>query len=183
MGKYITRRVLQMIPLMIGISLIVFLIIQAAPGGPENMMLQSGLTIDQRVIEAYRHRLGVDQPIYIQYFRWISAALSGDLGISYITARLWLMILERLPATLELMAVSFILAACIAIPMGIYSALHQYSPFDMIGHIFLIFRHCHAGVLVWLDSPIGILGKIGVAAGSRHSHSRRRPHYRTISST
>lgn len=132
MGRYTTRRILQMIPLMIGISLIVFLIIQAAPGGPEGMMLQSGLTVDPSVIEAYRHRLGVDQPIYVQYFKWITAFLSGDLGISYTSTRPVLdMIAERLPATLELMAVSFLLAALIAIPMGIYSALHQYSPFDM----------------------------------------------------
>jgi peptide/nickel transport system permease protein len=91
------------------------------------------LTIDPKVIEAYRHRLGVDQPIYIQYFKWISTALSGDLGISYTSTRpVADMIVERLPATLELMAISFLLAACVAIPMGIYSALHQYSPFDMI---------------------------------------------------
>jgi peptide/nickel transport system permease protein len=121
-----------MIPLLIGISLIVFLIIQAAPGGPEGMMLQSGLTVDPKVVEAYRHRLGVDQPVYVQYFKWISAAISGDLGISYTSTRPVLdMIVERLPATLELMAVSFALAACIAIPMGIYSALHQYSGFDL----------------------------------------------------
>lgn len=134
MGRYTIRRILQMIPLMLGISVILFIIIQAAPGGPEGMMLQSGLTIDPSVIEAYRHRLGVDQPIYIQYFKWISAALSGDLGISYQTTRPVVdMILERMPATLELMAVSFILAALIAIPLGIYSALHQYSAFDLIG--------------------------------------------------
>jgi peptide/nickel transport system permease protein len=132
MGRYAIRRVIQMIPLLIGISLILFLIIQAAPGGPEGMMLQSGLTVDPKVIEAYRHRLGVDQPIYIQYFKWISAAISGNLGISFSTTRpVMSMILERLPATLELMTVSFLLAALIAIPMGIYSALHQYSVFDL----------------------------------------------------
>jgi peptide/nickel transport system permease protein len=133
MGKYATRRILQMIPLLIGISLILFLVIQAAPGGPEGMMLQSGLTVDPSVIEAYRHRLGVDQPVYIQYFKWIGAALSGDLGISFATTRPVVgMIAERLPATLELMAVSFLLAALVAIPMGIYSALHQYSIFDLM---------------------------------------------------
>ena len=79
MGRYLVRRLLQMIPLLIGISLIVFLIIQAAPGGPEGMMLQSGLTVDPKVVEAYRHRLGVDQPVYVQYFKWISTAISGDL--------------------------------------------------------------------------------------------------------
>ena len=132
MGRYTTRRILQMIPLLFGISLILFLIIQAAPGGPEGMMLQSGLTVDPKVIDAYRHRLGVDQPVYIQYFNWISAMLSGDLGVSFSTARpVGIMIVERLPATLELMSVSFLFAAIIAIPMGIYSALHQYSAFDL----------------------------------------------------
>ncbi len=134
MARYIVRRVLQMIPLMLGISVILFLIIQSAPGGPEGMMLQSGLTIDPSVVEAYRHRLGVDQPIYVQYFKWISAAVTGDLGFSFQTARpVGAMILERMPATLELMAVSFLLAALIAIPLGIYSALHQYSGFDILG--------------------------------------------------
>ncbi len=134
MSRYIVRRVLQMIPLMLGISIILFLIIQAAPGGPEGMMLQSGLTIDPSVVEAYRHRLGVDQPIYIQYFKWISAAITGDLGFSFQSARpVTAMILERIPATLELMSVSFLLAALIAIPLGIYSALHQYSSFDLLG--------------------------------------------------
>ena len=134
MGRYISRRLLQMIPLMIGISLIIFLIIQAAPGGPEGMLLETGRFIDPSVIEAYRHRLGVDQPVYIQYFRWISAAISGDFGISFQTTRpVTEMIIERLPATLELMTISFIFAALIAIPMGVYSALHQYSAFDLIG--------------------------------------------------
>jgi peptide/nickel transport system permease protein len=96
------------------------------------MMLQSGLTVDPTVIEAYRHRLGVDQPVYIQYFNWITAMLTGDFGVSFSTSRqVGSMIVERLPATLELMAVSFLFAALIAIPMGIYSALNQYSPFDL----------------------------------------------------
>src|ERR1035437_4232331 len=124
MARYTIRRILQMIPLMLGISLILFLIIQLAPGGPEGTMLQSGMMIDPSVIAAYRHRLGVDQPIYIQYFKWISAALSGDLGYSFQTSRpVAVMIMERIPATLELMSVSFLLAALIAIPLGIYSAL------------------------------------------------------------
>jgi peptide/nickel transport system permease protein len=133
MGRYTTRRILQMIPLLFGISLILFVIIQAAPGGPEGMMLQSGLMIDPQVVEAMRHRLGVDQPVYIQYFKWLGTMLSGDMGFSFSTSRpVGIMILERLPATLELMSVSFLLAAVIAIPMGIYSALHQYSSFDLL---------------------------------------------------
>ena len=132
MGNYIRRRLLQMIPLLLGISVIIFAIIQAAPGGPEGIFFETGRFIDPATIEAFRHRLGLDQPVYIQYLRWLGASLTGDLGISYTTARPVLtMITERLPATLELMGVSFILAAVIALPLGIFSAVRQYSVFDM----------------------------------------------------
>jgi peptide/nickel transport system permease protein len=131
MSKYVIRRVLQMIPLLFGISLLIFLIIQAAPGGPESVFLSSGRFVDPVVIENFRRRLGLDQPIYIQYIRWITAALTGDLGISFSTGRsVSVTIVERIPATFELMSVSFILAAAIALPLGIYSAVRPYSVFD-----------------------------------------------------
>lgn len=131
MLTYIGRRLLQMIPLMFGISLILFAVIQLAPGGPEGSLLETGRSVDPAVIEAYRQRLGVDQPIHIQYVRWVSAALVGDLGVSFSSTRpVSEMILERLPATLELMASSFLLAAVLAIGLGVFSAVKQYSWFD-----------------------------------------------------
>lgn len=131
MGKYIQRRLLQMIPLLFGISIVIFAVIQAAPGGPEAMLYQTGRFISPEVVEAYRERLGVDQPVYVQYFRWITAALRGDLGLSFSSTRpVTAMIFERLPATLELMVVAFLLAALVAIPLGIFSALRQYSIMD-----------------------------------------------------
>jgi peptide/nickel transport system permease protein len=126
-----------MIPLLLGISLLIFLVIQAAPGGPESIFMESGRFIDPQVIEAFRHRLGLDQPVYIQYLRWLGAVLTGDLGVSYTTARpVGIMIVERLPATLELMGVSFIFAALVALPLGIYSAVRQYSGFDLAATTF-----------------------------------------------
>jgi peptide/nickel transport system permease protein len=123
-----------MIPLMLGISLVIFLIIQAAPGGPETLLLQTDRFIDPSIIESYRRRLGVDQPIYVQYFNWLFAAIRGDFGISFSTTRpVSDMILERLPSTLELMSSAFVFAAIIAILLGIYSALYQYSLFDFLG--------------------------------------------------
>jgi peptide/nickel transport system permease protein len=123
-----------MVPLLVGISIIMFALIQAAPGGPEAMFFESGRFINPQVIESYRHRLGLDQPVPIQYFKWLGAALTGDFGLSFSTTRpVSDMILERLPATLELMLTAFIFAAFIAIPLGIYSAVHQYSPFDYFG--------------------------------------------------
>jgi peptide/nickel transport system permease protein len=133
MTLYISRRLLQMIPLMIGISIIMFALIQAVPGGPEAMFLESGRFIDPTIIESYRHRLGLDQPLYIQYFKWLAAAVTGDFGLSFSTSRpVSEMILERLPATLELMLMAFVFAAIIAIPLGIFSAVRQYSLLDYL---------------------------------------------------
>lgn len=134
MTSYIARRTLQMIPLLLGITVVLFGVIQAAPGGPEAALLESDRFIDPAVIEAYRVRLGVDQPVPVQYVRWLGAALRGDLGISFSTTRpVSQMIVERLPATLELMGASFVLAAVLAFGLGIFSAVRQYSWFDYIG--------------------------------------------------
>jgi peptide/nickel transport system permease protein len=134
MTSYIARRTLQMIPLLLGITVVLFGVIQAAPGGPEAALLESDRFIDPAVIEAYRVRLGVDQPVPVQYVRWLGAALRGDLGISFSTTRpVSEMIVERLPATLELMGASFVLAAVLAFGLGIFSAVRQYSWFDYIG--------------------------------------------------
>jgi peptide/nickel transport system permease protein len=134
MMAHTLRRLLQMIPLLFGISVVLFAVIQAAPGGPEGALLESGRFIDPAVIEAYRQRLGVDQPIHIQYFRWLTAAVSGDLGTSFSTTRpVAEMIAERLPATLGLMGSAFLLSAVVSILLGVVSALRQYSWFDHLG--------------------------------------------------
>jgi peptide/nickel transport system permease protein len=134
MGAYVARRLLQMIPMVFGITVVLFAVIQAAPGGPEGALLESGRFIDPEVIEAYRERLGVDQPVHVQYVRWLSAAVRGDLGISFSTTRpVTEMIWERLPATLELMGASFLLAALVAVLLGTLSAVRQYSAFDHVG--------------------------------------------------
>ncbi len=131
MTKYLIRRLFQMIPLMIGISILIFFLIQAAPGGPETVFLASGRFVDLSIIEAYKAKLGLDQPVYIQYIKWIGAAVRGDLGYSYFSSRpVFDMIIERLPATFELMMISYVIAAVVAIPLGIYSAIRQYSFLD-----------------------------------------------------
>jgi peptide/nickel transport system permease protein len=134
MGSYIARRLVQMVPLLFGISVVLFAVIQAAPGGLEGSLLASGRFVDPRVVEAYRHRLGVDQPVHVQYLRWAGAALRGDLGESFETSRAVLgMIAERLPATLELMGASFLLAALLALPLGLAGALRPGSAVDGVG--------------------------------------------------
>ncbi|MEJ2538463.1 MAG: ABC transporter permease [Gemmatimonadota bacterium] len=134
MVAFTLRRLLQMVPLFLGITVVLFAVIQAAPGGPEGALLESGRFIDPEVIEAYRERLGVDQPVPVQYVRWLGAALQGDLGVSFSTTRpVSEMILERLPATLELMGAAFLLAAILAFALGTLSAVRPYSWFDNLG--------------------------------------------------
>jgi len=136
MGRYLWRRSLQMVPLLLGISVVLFAVIQAAPGGPEGSLLASGRAVDPQVVAAYRHRLGVDQPVSVQYLRWAGAALRGDLGQSFATSRpVGRMIAERLPATLELMAASFLLAAFLAFPIGMGGALWPGGVCDRLGAV------------------------------------------------
>jgi peptide/nickel transport system permease protein len=128
MSRYLLRRILQLVPLLLGITIVLFAVIQAAPGGPEGALLESGRFIDPAVIESYRQRLGVDRPVPEQYVRWLGAALTGDLGISFSTTRpVSAMIAERLPATIELMGASFLFAAAIAFGLGLLSSVRQYS--------------------------------------------------------
>ena len=133
MLRYVIRRTIQMVPLLLAISVVIFTIIQAAPGGPEGTLLDRGMFVDPAAIDAYRARLGVDQPVFVQYFKWLGAMLTGDMGISFQTQRpVLIMILERMPDTLRLMGLSFVVAAIIAIPLGVFSAVKQYSTFDFI---------------------------------------------------
>lgn len=137
MGAYVIRRLLQMIPMVLGMTAIIFAIIQAAPGGPEAVLLESPRFIDPEVLERYRERLGVDQPVHIQYVRWLGAALTGDLGVSFSSNRpVSAVIVERLPATFELMGAAFLVAGLLALGLGVLSAVRQYSWWDHIGTAF-----------------------------------------------
>jgi peptide/nickel transport system permease protein len=119
---------------MLGTSIVVFALIQMAPGGPEAALLSSGRFVDPSVLAAYRVKLGVDQPVPVQYVRWATTALTGDLGVSYSTTRPVVgMIAERLPATLELMGSAFLLAALLAAVIGLASALRPHSWIDLLG--------------------------------------------------
>ena len=180
MRHWLVRRVVQMVPLLLGITVILFAVIRAAPGGPEAALLESGRFIDPAIIESYRERLGLDQPVPVQYVRWLTAALRGDLGISFSTTRpVAGMILERLPATLELMATAFLLAAILAFALGIFSAVRQYSVFDHLATglsfagiampVFwfaLILQLVFAVKLGWL--PVAGTGTVGASSPGDH---------------
>ncbi|MPZ89267.1 MAG: ABC transporter permease subunit [Nitriliruptorales bacterium] len=132
---YALRRTAQALVVMLGVSVVVFLLIHLVPGDPIRLAL--GTRFDPEVYEALRERAGLDRPLPVQYVTWLVAALSGDLGVSFRTGRpVTLMILERLPATLSLSGASIGVALLIAVPLGVLSAVRQGSPLDYAATVF-----------------------------------------------
>lgn len=136
MSKYLIRRILQSIPLLFGISIISFFAMRIMPGGP-----LAGYLMNPKVTAADIARLerlwGLDQPIIIQYWKWLLSMLKGDWGWSYRTGLpVTQMMFNRLPNTIILMSLSYLISLIVAIPIGIYSALKRYSIFDYIFTIF-----------------------------------------------
>ena len=130
MAVYIFRRLIQMIPVMLGVTLVVFLIMQLVPGDPARMLAGEGATPEQ--IEAVRQSLGLDRPMIEQYMTYLGNVLQGDLGKSMITnAPVLEEILIRLPTTVELALASIVVAVTIGLLAGIVSATKQNSWADM----------------------------------------------------
>lgn len=132
MGKYAIRRSLQALPLLFGVALLSFVLIQFLPGGPLTLLAHSPhMTAAQ--LHNIAHNLGLDQPGYVQFFKWVGGMARGDWGISYNDNRPVLTdIGDRLPATLLLMGAGFLVSILLAIPLGVLSAVRPYSIFDYI---------------------------------------------------
>ncbi len=133
MGWYILKRLLQAIPLLIGIATITFFIVHLAPGDPMDMFLDTRYRrqIDPEVIELLRQKYGLDQPIHVQYVKWIGNLLHGDLGESFRYRRpVATLIAERIPYTLQLTILALLLDVLVGITLGIISAIKQYSLVD-----------------------------------------------------
>ena len=132
MGRYLLRRTVQAIPLLIGISALVFVLLQMTPGGPLSLgeTAASGrMTAED--LERLRNRYGLDQPLYVQYLRWGADLVRGDWGTSFNTGQPVLtMIRDRLPTTLLLTGLALGAALALAIPIGVLAAVRQYSWFD-----------------------------------------------------
>lgn len=131
MLQYIIRRILIAIPVLFGVTVFNFVIINMAPGNPVDMYLNPDAT--EADAEAKKEALGLNDPIYVQYFRWLSNLLHGDFGFSYTTYEPVLdLILTRVGPTLLLMGAALLIAYIIAIPIGILSATRQYSWIDYL---------------------------------------------------
>ena len=131
MTTYIIRRILQAIPIMLMLSVFLFGVVRLMPGGPL-AQAERNPNVTPEQLAALRVRLGLDQPLPVQYVKWIQAfVLEGDWGYSIKFRRpVADMIAERLPATLLLFGVGFLVTLLIAIPIGVYSAIKPYSFFD-----------------------------------------------------
>jgi peptide/nickel transport system permease protein len=127
---YVVRRSLQAIPLLILISIILFVIVNNAPGGPLGPYLQNP-HITPADIARLKHNLGLDRPLYVRYWFWLWQVIHGDFGWSTSNAEPVLpAIAQRIPATLLLMGCSFLVALVIGMSAGIFSAVLPYSVWD-----------------------------------------------------
>ena len=130
MLRFLARRVLQAAPLLLLISTLVFLLIHSVPGGPLAIYL-SNPSVRPQDIERLRRALGLDRPLWEQYWSWLAAFAQGDWGYSFSDGRpVGMRILERVPATLELVATAIAFALALALPAGIVAALRPRGWFD-----------------------------------------------------
>lgn len=138
MRRYIIRRLLQAVLLLFVLSIVLFLLIHAIPGGPERVFQAPRMTAAE--IAALRAKYGLDQPLYVQYWKWLTGVLHGDLGISISDNQSVASdIFSRFPATIELFVSALSFALVIAILFGVISAVRQYSVTDYALTIFSYF--------------------------------------------
>jgi peptide/nickel transport system permease protein len=133
---YALRRLAYLVPTLLGITVVTFFIISLAPGNPVDM-IQSGVMSSNVSVEAYNEMLrlyGLEEPVHVRYGIWLKRLLTLDFGNSFLDHRpVMEKVSERLPPTLILNLVSLVMALVFAVPLGLYSAVRQYSLFDKVG--------------------------------------------------
>lgn len=148
MTQYLVRRILESIPVIIGVSILVFGLIHFIPGDPAIAMLGERATEEN--VEAIRERLGLNEPIHVQYFIWISNIARGDLGKT-VQGNISIsdQLSRRFPATIELTVAALTFAIVLGIPIGIVSAVNRNSMIDTASMV---------GALLGVSIPIFVLG-------------------------
>lgn len=148
MHKYVMKRILLLIPVLLGVSFLVFTIMSFTPGDPAQLIL--GESAPAEAVAQLRLEMGLNDPFIVQYFRFVKNAIVGDFGQSYTTGReVFGEIFSRFPNTLILAVLGIIIAVCIGIPLGIISATRQYTFIDSISMI---------GALLGVSMPVFWLG-------------------------
>jgi peptide/nickel transport system permease protein len=136
MSKYLLRRLLILVPTLLGISLVLFTVLALAPGDPFEE-LATNPNVPPEVRANLRTQFGLDDPIAVRYVRWVTSMLKGDWGFSFasrinVSSLIW----QRLPTTLFVLGTAQLLGLLLALPIGIYSAVRPYSFFDQIATTF-----------------------------------------------
>ena len=134
MANYLVRRLLIAIPSLLGISVILFTVLALAPGDPfEELATNPAIPPDVRA--HLRASLGMDDPVHLRYFAWLTSMLHGEWGFSFVSRiPVDQLILQRLPTTIAVIGTSQLVALCIALPVGVYAATRPYSLFDQVAN-------------------------------------------------
>jgi peptide/nickel transport system permease protein len=176
MLRYVVRRLFLLVPILIGVSLLIFFWIRALPGNPADALL--GERSNAQLVAQYKQRYGLDRPIPVQYWDYVKTTLSGDLGTSISTRRsVTSEIKQRFPATIELAVAAMIFAVALGIPFGFFAAKRHGGVFDnltMIGSLLgisvpifflaIILKYLFAVRFHWLPS----VGRIDVLSNAKH---------------
>jgi peptide/nickel transport system permease protein len=132
MSRYLVRRLLGAVPLLLGVAVLSFIFMQIAPGGPDTLYARNSRMTEQQ-LATVRHNLGLDQPMYVQLWRWLVNLAQGDLGMSYVQFRpVWDVIWDVFPNTVYLMAAGLTISLFFALLFGVGAALRPYGIFDSV---------------------------------------------------
>jgi peptide/nickel transport system permease protein len=155
--QILVRRLLLVIPTLLVVSMLSFAIMRAAPGDPVQMYVAGGLSKGSpEDIERIRENLGLNDPLPVQYLRWLEQAVQGNLGFSISSHRPVVeLIRERLPASLSLMGISFLISMSVGIAVGTFAAVKQYSLFDYVTTTFAVLGNSLPSfwigmILIWI---------------------------------
>ena len=137
-SSLVSRRLLHLVPVWLGVSLLAFAISSLAPGDPAQMILQrqTGEPPSQEAVERLRRELGLNDPLAKRYVRWIGNAVRGDLGRSYRSdASVVSTLFRSFPATVELAVFGLVLGVIVAVPIGVVAAVHRGSGIDNVARV------------------------------------------------
>jgi len=152
--QYIVRRILFAIPLVLGITVVAFLVANAIPADPINANLPQSALNNEQLVAAFRKKWGLDQPLHVQYFTYLGNLLQGDMGVSIRTGKPVLDdIRQFLPATIELATVAIVVGLLLGVTFGVVSAVWRNTPLDYVVRVF---------ALVGVSFPVFLLALIGL---------------------
>jgi len=159
MLRYIFVRILSMIPILLGVSILVFSTFHMVPGDVVDIMMGDEVAGDPKALMELRKDLNLDKPVYIQYLYWLRDAVRGDLGKSFTSGQPVMdIILDRLPVNIELMVIAILFVILVGIPMGMLSAYKQFSFFDGIVRVATIMGYSIPNF--WLATIVVLLGSL-----------------------